>query len=59
MLTAVGQGVPGVRIGDHQQVAEGFDGVVDEGPGLAGRGARKVCGGDLDQLPVGEQTQVW
>jgi hypothetical protein len=55
---AVGQGLPGVRVGDYQQVTAGPDGLHDQGPGLLEGGARQVRGGDLDQLPVPQQPQV-
>ena len=58
VLAAVGQGVPGVRVGDHQQVTGGPNDLLDEGPGFPGGDARQVRGGDLDQLPVAQQAQV-
>jgi hypothetical protein len=59
MLAAVGQVVPGVRAGDQQQSPSRLDDLGDLGCGVPGGGADEVGGGDLDQVPVGQQAQVF
>lgn len=58
VLTVAGQGVPGVRAGDHQHVPGGPDrpGYLDRG--VPGGGAGQVRGVDLGQLAVGQQAEL-
>lgn len=56
VLAVVGQVVPGVRAGDHHQVAGDLDRLADLGRGVPGGGAGQVDGGDLDQVAVLQQA---
>ena len=58
MLAAVRQRMPGVGVGDQQQVPGGLDGLGDLRRGVPGGGPRQVRGRDVDQLPVAQQAQV-
>ena len=52
VLAAVGQVVPGVRAGNHHQVAGDLDRLAHLRRGIPGSSAGQVGGGDLDQIPV-------
>ena len=58
VLPVAGQVVPGVRAGDHHQVPGDLDCLVHLRGGIAGSGPGQVDGGDLDQVPVPQDTQV-
>ena len=58
VLAVVGQVVPGVRAGDHHQVAGDLDRLGHLRRGIPGGGAGQVGGGDLDQVPVTQHAQV-
>jgi hypothetical protein len=52
VLAVIGQVVPGVRSGDHHQVARDLDRLVYLCRGVPGCGADQVSSGDLDQVAV-------
>jgi hypothetical protein len=58
VLAAVGQVVPGMCAGDHDQVPGDLDRVAQLRGGFLGGGAGQVDGGDLDHVPVTRDTQV-
>ena len=52
VLAVIGQVVPGVRAGDHHQVARDLDRLTYLRRGVPGGDAGQVSGGDLDQVAV-------
>ena len=58
VLAAAGQVVPGVRAGDHHQIAGDLDRLGHLRGGIPGSGPGQVDGGDLDQVPVAQDAQV-
>jgi hypothetical protein len=58
MLTVAGQGVLGVRAGDHQQVPGRLDSLTDLDRGVPRGSAGQVRGFDLGQLPEGQQPEL-